>query len=636
MLTTQITATEREKIMQEIKALMQKVAAERISQVDNAYIYAQKAFDLSEKIGYEQGKAESKVMIASYQYLHKANVEEALKLLSESISFLEQNKVINQVLSWGYVIEGNILWRMGDFEQGFDSMQKSLDIATKNNDAVGLSWISYVLGGLYLEMKDYEKAQKYHIEALKIFEQLQDLEGYATTLSGLGNIEAALEDYQEAIVYYEEALSIIKKSPTPSIEARIYNDLGFAYENLGLYEEALKYYEKSHEIRLKINNILGLITTQNNFGKIYTKLKQYEKAIEYTQMAIKNAQAINAKPRLQKAYQNMAEIYKLLEKPWQALEFYEKYMEIHTLVVGEENEAKHKNLQTKYNLEKTKREAEIHRLKNIELKEANEVIEAQTRNIIDSINYAKRIQEAILPLPSELVKYADTSFVLYQPKDIVSGDCYWFTEQICQEGKKRVIIAAIDCTGHGVPGAFMVVMANSLLNEIVNERKILEPAQILTKLDEKIRNMLHQDNNEIGTQDGMDLTIINVDFDNNDMYFAGAKNSAYLVREGEVKTIKGDPFPIGGTQHKDGKTFTTQYIKMQKGDMYYMATDGFQDQFGGENNTKFTKRRFRELLPTIAHLTPQEQYEKLLEIFLKWKGNFPQTDDVLVMGMKCD
>ncbi len=629
---------ENQEIFDRIKILRKDILNIRISDNKKGYELASELLEISEKVDFKIGIGESKVMIASYKYFREAKIEEALECLERAFLLLNQYEPNSYALPWAYSIKGNIAWRMGDFDEGFSNMQKSLELSKKINDIGSLGWGNYLIGGFYIEMKDYDNARNYHLDALQLFEKTQNLEGYASCLSGLGNIHLALKEYESTIGCYEEALSITTTHKMPSIQARIYNDLGVAYEELGLVEKSIEYLKKGYEIRIELNNILGKIATEINLGRIYNRSKDYLKAENYYLDAIKNALDIGANPRLQRAYQGIAEVYKAIQEPWKALDYYEKYIAVSTIVMGEENESKHKNLQIKHNLEKSKQEAEIQRLKNQELREANDLIEAQTKHIIDSINYAKRIQEAILPLPSELLKYADTSFVLYEPKDIVSGDCYWFTDQTSPEGTERVILAAIDCTGHGVPGAFMVVMANSLLNEIVNEQKILDPGLILTKLDEKIRSLLHQDtaSADTATQDGMDLTILNIDFDNGDMYFAGAKNSAYQVRNGEINTFKGAPFPIGGSQFKkESKIFETTHIKMQKGDMYYMATDGFQDQFGGEDNKKFTKKRFREYLFSVSHLTPQEQYETLRKEFYDWKGNFPQTDDVLVMGLKC-
>jgi serine phosphatase RsbU (regulator of sigma subunit) len=486
---------------------------------------------------------------------------------------------------------------------------------------------------VFLAVAYFEKAKELHLKSLEDFKTLNDYTGCASCFSGLGNIEFALQNYETAIMSYQNSIDISNEHKLTTTKARALNDLALVYEAMKNYKKAITYLEESYQIRIQNSNVLGMIATELNLGRLHKQQQQYDKSIEYYQKAVTNSETILARPRLQKAYFGLAEVYKLLQDHSKALEYFEKYMEVHSIVIGEENEIKHKNLQMKHNLEKVQQEAEIHKLKNIELKQANDVIEAQTKSIIDSINYAKRIQEAILPLPSEINKYADTSFLMYEPKDIVSGDFYWFTEKKCEEGRSWTIIAAVDCTGHGVPGAFMVVMANSLLSQIINEQDIVHPTQILHKLDEKIRQLLHQDKGEISTQDGLDIALLAIDFDTQDLYFAGAKNPLYYVRNNEMNIIKGSPFPIGGNQHREEKVFETHHLKMQLADMYYIFTDGFQDQFGGQNNTKYNRKKFRELLFSISQLPTQTQKEILKNEFLTWKADYHQTDDVLVIGL---
>jgi len=199
---------------------------------------------------------------------------------------------------------------------------------------------------------------------------------------------------------------------------------------------------------------------------------------------------------------------------------------------------------------------------------------------------------------------------------------------------KKVILSAIDCTGHGVPGAFMVVMANSLLNEIIIENKVTNPAEILTRLDAKVIQALHQNlDQKSNSNDGMDLGLITLDFYKKELLFSGAKNSLYQVRNGQINEFQGSKFPIGSGQYK-GKNFEQISIPLLANDVYYLATDGFQDQFGGSEHKKYMKKNFREFLLSISHLDMPEQKKQLSIEFNKWKGNEEQTDDVLVIGMK--
>ncbi|CAN5227374.1 hypothetical protein BH09BAC5_BH09BAC5_01370 [soil metagenome] len=271
---------------------------------------------------------------------------------------------------------------------------------------------------------------------------------------------------------------------------------------------------------------------------------------------------------------------------------------------------------------------------NKQLEYKNDIIEEKNKDITDSINYAKKIQEAILP-PLELkTKLFPESFVLFQPRDIVSGDFYWFTEK---NGKK--IIAAVDCTGHGVPGAFMSMIGNAFLNQIVNEKGVTTPGDILNQLRELIINALKQTGAEGENQDGMDIALLSFDTINNIVEFAGANNPLWIIRKNEetkssvLEEVKGDKQPIG-IYSGPAKLFTNHAIKIHKGDILYIATDGYADQMGGVSGKKFRYKNFKELLVSMVDFPMAKQEAKLTQIILEWKGINDQTDDILVVGIR--
>ncbi len=251
----------------------------------------------------------------------------------------------------------------------------------------------------------------------------------------------------------------------------------------------------------------------------------------------------------------------------------------------------------------------------------------QNQHIKDSIKYAQRIQMAIIGAKEIIVKSFEDAFVFFSPKDIVSGDFYWYGE----EDNKKIVIAA-DCTGHGVPGALMTVMGNDFINEIVHFHKITSPADILQALDKKVIQALQKENNHEKRDDGMDIAILT--FEDNRLTFAAAKNPLYWVRNNEMNQIKGDVFPIGSAKYKTEKVFTQHHIEAQKGDVFYLFSDGFQDQFGGENDKKYMTKRFREYLLSISQQKMSIQENLLKEELDKWKNHQPQTDDILIIGIK--
>ncbi len=276
------------------------------------------------------------------------------------------------------------------------------------------------------------------------------------------------------------------------------------------------------------------------------------------------------------------------------------------------------------------------------LEEQKKVIQKKNDNIKSSINYASRIQQAILGDAKSITSNFKDSFILLRPKDIVSGDFYWYTEvkrtgvNALGEDHKTLffkVLAVADCTGHGIPGAFMTVLGSTLLDEIINENRITSPSKTLDLLDKKLMMKLQKQ----GVNDGMDIGLIIVDEENKKISFSGAHNPLFFIRNNELTEIKGASFPIGSTQYKTKKKFENHVINFEAGDMFYLFSDGYQDQQGQENEEtprKYYKKNFRQLLLNIHKLSCEEQHKALLAEFERWKGEFVQTDDILIVGMR--
>ncbi|PCJ00167.1 MAG: hypothetical protein COB15_03265 [Flavobacteriales bacterium] len=260
-----------------------------------------------------------------------------------------------------------------------------------------------------------------------------------------------------------------------------------------------------------------------------------------------------------------------------------------------------------------------------EIEEQHKVLEVQHKEITDSINYAKRIQDAILP-PLKLVRsYMPDSFILYQPKDIVAGDFYWM-ESI----NNLIIFAAADCTGHGVPGAMVSVVCHNAMNRAVREFMLVEPHEILDKTREIVLETFEQSAEQV--HDGMDIALCTINTETNKLNFAGANNGLYFIRNGELTQIKPDKQPIG--KFDDAKPFTKHSINLEKGDVIYTFSDGYADQFGGPKGKKFMYKPFRELLLSIHQKPMDEQHHLLKNSFDDWKGPMEQIDDVCVIGVR--
>ena len=254
----------------------------------------------------------------------------------------------------------------------------------------------------------------------------------------------------------------------------------------------------------------------------------------------------------------------------------------------------------------------------------------KNRDITSSIEYAKRIQEAILPSQDLIFSKLKNAFILYKPKDIVSGDFYWFGEI-----DKFKIIAAVDCTGHGVPGAFMSMIGHNLLNQIISEKETFDPGLILQELHKGIQSALKQGQNQINTNDGMDVSMLAINTESGDCFWSGAFRSLVIInKNNELEKIEGNKYPVGGAQLDSERIFTTHVRTLKENDTIYMFTDGYADQFGGEKGKKFMVKRFHDILLGINKLNISDQRNELESQFNNWKGNYEQVDDVLVIGLK--
>lgn len=268
-------------------------------------------------------------------------------------------------------------------------------------------------------------------------------------------------------------------------------------------------------------------------------------------------------------------------------------------------------------------------INNRKLAELNRQVEEKNSDLLSSIRYAKMIQEAILPPESVFKSLLRDHFIFYRPKEIVSGDFYWI-----EEFKEQIMVAAVDCTGHGVPGAFMSIVGHNLLTSAVRQNQLTKPDEILNLMNDGVNSTLRQTNDELSIKDGMDMALLNIDLKKMSLQYAGAYNPVYLFRDKKLFETKADKFPVGITFKENFNKFTNHKIPLQKGDVLYIFTDGFADQFGGPFGKKFKYDQYKSLLMDIHQLPCEKQKEKLETTLNDWMGDLVQIDDVLIMGIK--
>ena len=273
---------------------------------------------------------------------------------------------------------------------------------------------------------------------------------------------------------------------------------------------------------------------------------------------------------------------------------------------------------------------ELNQSKN-KIGKALEELNEKNGDLLSSIHYARLIQNAILPSEDRFRKVLPGSFVFHRPRDIVSGDFYWL-----QEHDDKIMVAAVDCTGHGVPGAFMSIIGNNSLNAAVREEGLTTPSLVLDSLNRGVSSTLtlQADINDVGIKDGMDIAFVTIDYKNKKIQYAGAYNPLYIIRDGQLIETKGDKFPVGLSIDDQLKLFTNHTFDLIEGDVVYIFSDGYPDQFGGPMGKKFRYEQFRNLLLEIHELSPRKQFKQVSNRFEEWMGDLVQVDDVLVIGFK--
>jgi len=294
-----------------------------------------------------------------------------------------------------------------------------------------------------------------------------------------------------------------------------------------------------------------------------------------------------------------------------------------SLEITDQINGKVKIIQGEMALKKAHHELEL------KVEERTSELQVMNKDLTDSINYAERIQSAIFPKMSDIEDTFNDVFVINLPKDIVSGDFYWFHHK---DGISH--IAVVDCTGHGVPGAMMSMIGNNLLNRAIVEHQLNDPGKILKDMDRSLGEMLKDDAEGLAVNDGMDLSLCMIDYANNKLEFAAAQSSALIIQGGELTRLQGSKFSIGGFGSNRDKMFETTSITFNSSDLVYMFSDGYQDQFGGMKGKKFYKKNLIHLIESTADRPMKEQELTILETFVNWKGNEIQMDDVTVMGIR--
>ena len=558
-------------------------------------------------------------------------------------------------------------YNIGDYKKATVYYKEGILLAEKIKNKKLLAQAFNGFANMFANQKQFVQAAEYFTKALALSKELKDTRKVSVILMNLANIEYDKayysNDFSKVNAAYKEAYEWAVLSGDTSQQITCLGNWGLSYSDEGKFQLSLEKLNKAIALATDLENNADLVFLLYYKGRTFSLMEKNENAlVEYNKSLIL-AREFKDADFISENYMGIAESNYGLGNYKEAYENFKVYKTLEDSMTSKDITTELNNIKMKYDTDKKQKEIELlkvsankdkivkislmagavlllilaflmfnrYRLKektNKLLEHQNSIISEKNKDISDSINYAKKIQDAILPGISDIKKVFPESFVLSIPKDVVSGDFYWLAHQ---DHLKLFVIS--DCTGHGVPGAFMSMIGNTLLNNIVNERKIYRPDLILNELRRDIIKSLKQGEGS-SSKDGMDISIFCLNTQNGTLEIACANNPIWILKnEGTLLEIKPDKQPIGyaSENHKD---FTLQSVNLKIGEVIYQFTDGYADQFGGEKGKKFKYNQLKELLVSIKSMPVESQEEILRKRFMEWKSNLDQIDDVLVSGIR--
>jgi serine phosphatase RsbU (regulator of sigma subunit)/Tfp pilus assembly protein PilF len=569
--------------------------------------------------------------------------------------------------------KGVLYWYQDNYPQALEYYFNTLRIVEETGDKNLIARSLANIGLVFYDQKDFSKALNYYERALAIKEEIKDRKASTIIRGNIGNIHKESGAYDKALDYFSKALENSREMKEQGLTGLYLSDIAGIYELRNDHQQALDYYQKGLAIADEIGDKVLFSGISNSIGGIYLKQKKYKEAEQYFSDALNMSASMGDLNNKRDAHQKLSALY-MQQNKWQlALQNYMSFTATRDSIFNEdktkktvrsemnfefdkkqtaekieqakkdaiaEEELKHQRMQRNYfiigfiltlllalfifrSYRQKQRANVIIAAQRDEVEKQRDLVEEKSKEITDSIMYAKRLQDAILPPETYINDLLKENFVLYKPKDIVAGDFYWMERQ-----NNITFLAVADCTGHGVPGAMVSVICSNALNRAVIEFGITEPGKILDKTRELVLSTFSKSDKDV--KDGMDISLCSIKA-SGEVQWAGAYNPLWYIKSGELKELTADKQPIGKTEHP--APFTTHTLHLSKGDQLYLFTDGYADQFGGEKGKKFKYKPFKELIFTNAGLPPASQKEKLEQAFNTWKGNLEQVDDVCVIGV---
>ncbi len=661
------------------------------SNPNKAISKAKEATSLSRQIKFLHGEALSLINTGEIYYemgKHKEALEywfQSIAVYKQmSVSEMPQEKAIGlHGLTDNLIFISRLYCEIGELKNFEKHVAEAKEIMKNNpNEYSRLGWIGIEWAGCYYSNEKYDEAEKLYNDALESFRKVNDQYGTANTLANIGMLQNQRGNTEYALLSLNRSLELYKKVNSLDGQAWVNNIIGNIYNDDQKLDLAKKYFQEGYENSLECHSIDFEINSLINLGAIHKKMDKPSESINYWQKAHALALKHSKPSYLLTTSRYLSGYLEQKGDTKNALLYLKQMIAIKDSLNNSENMKAIGKLESQYDFDKEQaiqsslHEQELNAQKAIavaEQKQQNiiltsvtigliiflvfsvflynrfritnkqkhliaqqkELVMAKNKEILDSIKYAKRIQAAVLPAKATFNKLLPDSFIIYKPKDIVAGDFYWLEHK-----NDKIMVAACDCTGHGVPGAMVSVICNNGMNRSVREHNITAPDEILNKTREIV--VQEFDKSEESVNDGMDLALISFAYsgDKVALEFAGANNSLLIAKKDAdyIEEVEGDKQPIGAFD--DFKPYNKHRLILNKGDMVYLFTDGYKDQFGGEeiyknkSGKKFKGNRLKKLLLSIKDKNTKEQKRILEEEFDKWKGSLDQIDDVCAIGIR--
>ncbi len=598
-----------------------------------ARVHANDALTLTQKINYAIGKTDALTNLGLIE-MFQGNFPSALQKNFEALKIAEDEKYKKGIAN-AYGAIGTIYYDQSNLPEALKNHLKALEIRKEIGDKRKIGYSYQNIGNIYVTKREYPEAIKNYSNAEKLYREVGFKKGISDILVDLANIYGEQNDNNKALDNYNQALLIKKEIGDKKGIANSYLNIAYVSILQKKYPEAKNCLDKALPLLKEIGskpllragyNTWSLLdSAEGNYKaayehhKIYSLYKDSLINEELSQKVLqeKIQSEFDKKETLAKAEQEKKDALAEQEKQLQASR--EFWIEIICVVIFLSLISIAFILYKRYKAKKITSE---------QLASKNKIIEEKNKDITDSITYAKRIQQAKLPDKNEIQKSLPNSFVLFKPKDIVSGDFYYF-----HKNNEAVFIAAADCTGHGVPGAIMSMIGSEKLEDAIY--RSADTSEILKQLNKGIKTALHQSDSNESTRDGMDIALCSINTLNCTLKYSGANRPLWIIRKGtsEVHEIKATKKAIGGFT-EDSQHFDTHEVKIQQGDTFYIFSDGYADTFSGADGKKLTTKKFKEILLSIQDKSMQEQEQHLNDHIENWKAGTEQVDDILVIGIR--